>query len=447
MNHPNLLIINHDEPYLQNLKKVLRPKQYRLSELSTTADIEKFFQHEIPDLVLICSSSKHTTDGLKIVADIRRKSRHIPIILLTRFSSEGRAIAALRAGVTDYFKIPCPDETLLDSFERLLSTGNGNTPVMSGASRYKVCKGRSLIGESEPMREVISYLTKVALTDSTVLITGETGTGKELAAERIHCSSLRSLSPFVSINCAALPENLVESELFGFDRGAFTGAVTSKKGKFEQAQGGTIFLDEIGDMSSFAQAKILRCIESKEIYPLGSNRVIPLDIRVIAATNQEPEDLMAAGKFRRDLYYRLNIARVNLPPLRDRKADILRLVTHAIQKLNPRFNRQVKGLTKAAMASLMQYDWPGNIRELMNVLEASFINLPLGPVEYMDLPKSILQQLKAASTDTGTERSRILSALLDTNWNKSTAAKKLEWSRMTLYRKMAKYKIVEKNRR
>ncbi len=446
MNLPSLLIIRNDEQNLQDLKKLLLPKKYGFTEVPENADIEVFFQRENPDLVLICCSRKQATDGLKVVNNIRRKNNRVPIILITKYSSERRAIAALRAGVTDYFKLPYSEEELLASFERHLSNGNGRPGPMSKA--YHMCSHRHqpLIGDSKSMREIAAYIARIASTDSTVLITGETGTGKELVAERIHCNSLRSLRPFISINCAALPESLVESELFGFDRGAFTGAVAAKKGKFEQAQGGTVFLDEIGDMSLYAQAKILRSIENKEVYPIGGNRAIPLDIRIIAATNQEPEELMAEGNFRQDLYYRLNIARIHLPPLRDRKEDIPRLVAYMINKLNQRFNRNIKGLTKEALACLLRFDWPGNIRELMNLLEASYINLPSDPIYHMDLPEPIHQRLQLTATDNDTERSRILSALLDTNWNKSTAARKLEWSRMTLYRKIAKYKIVEKRK-
>jgi two-component system response regulator HydG/two-component system response regulator AtoC len=236
----------------------------------------------------------------------------------------------------------------------------------------------------------------------------------------------------------------VESELFGFDRGAFTGAVAAKKGKLEQAQGGTVFLDEIGDMSLYSQAKILRCIENKQVFPIGGDRIIPLDIRIIAATNQAPEALLTGGNFRQDLYYRLNIARIHLPPLRNRKEDIPGLVAYAIKKLNYRFNRNIKGLTPEALTCLQRCDWPGNIRELMNLLEAAYINLPAGPISHMDLPEPIHRQLQPTPSDTDTERSRILAALLETKWNKSTAARNLAWSRMTLYRKMAKYKIVEK---
>jgi transcriptional regulator with PAS, ATPase and Fis domain len=232
--------------------------------------------------------------------------------------------------------------------------------------------------------------------------------------------------------------------LFGYDRGAFTGAFAYKKGKLELANGGSVFLDEIGDMTKFAQAKILRTIESKEFFHLGGKRSIPMKARVIAATNQDPERLMAEGNFRKDLYYRLNVARVQMPPLRKRKEDIPHLVKHAIRKFNHRFCREAEGLTDEAMVCLLRYEWPGNVRELLNLLEAAYINLPNRKVSYIDLPKPIYKQLKVTQGSTKEERKRIISALLETNWNKSTAAQKLNWSRMTLYRKIEKYNIVEK---
>ena len=444
MNPPSLLIIRNSKQNLQDLKTLLPPKKYDLKEVPLNVDIEQFFHKVSPDLVLIYCYCRRPTDDLKVVDQIRRQSRQVPIILLTKHSSERRAIAALRAGVTDYFKIPYTGAELQACFEHHLSNDNRRHMKVSGAYNSCSLQQQPLIGNSKPMREIAAYITKIAATDSTVLITGETGTGKELVAERIHCGSLRCLRPFISINCAALPENLVESELFGFDRGAFTGAVTAKKGKFEQAQCGTVFLDEIGDMSPYSQAKILRCIENKQVYPIGGNRIIPLDIRIIAATNQAPEDLLSGGNFRQDLYYRLNVARIHLPPLRKRKEDIPRLVDFAIKKLNYRFNRSIRGLTQEALACLMRCEWPGNVRELMNLLEASYINLPADPISHMDLPEPIQLQLQQTPSDNDTERGLILAALLETNWNKSTAARKLEWSRMTLYRKIAKYHIVEK---
>ncbi len=444
MKQPSLLIVRNSSQNLQDLKKLLRPKKYDLTEVPQNADMALFFRQENPDLVVVCCHRQQATGSLKIVDNIRRHNQRIPIILLTKHSSESLAIAALRAGVTDYFKIPYSGIELLACFERHLSDGKGRRGPVS--EPYPTCslQPQPLIGDSQPMREIAAYMAKISAADSTVLITGETGTGKELVAERIHCNSLRCLRPFVSINCAALPENLVESELFGFDRGAFTGAVAAKKGKFEQAQDGTVFLDEIGDMSLYSQAKILHCIETKEIYPLGGQRVLPLDIRIIAATNQEPEKLIAEGSFRSDLFYRLNVARIHLPPLRDRKQDIPRLVAHTVEKLNNRFGRKVEGLTEEAMSFLYRYHWPGNVRELLNLLEAAFINLPAKKIAFVDLPQQFLNQIENASGKPEDERNRIVSALLETNWNKSTAAQKLKWSRMTLYRKIAKYNIVQK---
>jgi transcriptional regulator with PAS, ATPase and Fis domain len=299
----------------------------------------------------------------------------------------------------------------------------------------------TMIGDSSSMREIKSYLLKVATTECTVLITGETGTGKELAAEMIHQNSPRRKKPFVCINCVALPESLLESELFGYERGAFTGAYSSYTGKLNLADGGTVFFDEIGDMAPSAQAKILRAIEGKEIYRLGGRKGIFTDLRVIAATNQDPEQLVADGRFREDLYYRLNVARVHLPALRDRKEEIPPLLAYYLRELNQRYGREVEGFTEEALASLLHYDWPGNVRELKNLLEATFISLPSRKIAFMDLPKMFQIKLKELEGIPQGERDRMLSALFACNWNKSEAAQKLHWSRMTLYRKIAKFHI------
>jgi transcriptional regulator with PAS, ATPase and Fis domain len=276
------------------------------------------------------------------------------------------------------------------------------------------------------------------------LITGETGTGKELAAGLIHFTGPRSNKPFVCINSAAIPETLVESELFGYDRGAFTGAVAEKPGKLELARKGTVFLDEIGDMNQYAQAKILRSIESREFFHLGGSRPVSFNARVIAATNKDPMQLIEERKMREDLYYRLNVARIHLPPLQKRKDDIPALISHAVNRLNHRFERQVLGFTDESMEDLLHYDWPGNIRELFNLLEATYINLPSQHRDFIDLPKPIKKRIKVPEFYASDERKRIVFTLLETNWNKSTAAQKLNWSRMTLYRKISKYNIVEK---
>ncbi len=300
----------------------------------------------------------------------------------------------------------------------------------------------TIIGKSNPIKHVKDYLLKVAAVDCNVFITGETGTGKELVAEQIHINSSRKENPFICINCAAIPENLVESEMFGYEKGAFTGAVSSRKGKLELVAGGSAFFDEIGDMSLFAQAKILRALEQKEVYHIGGKNSIPVSARFIAATNHDPEYLLKKGKFREDLYYRLNVARVHLPPLRERKEDILLIMNRFLQDLNIKFGRNVEGFSSEVLNSLIKYDWPGNIRELKNIMEASFINMPLKKITFTDLPVLFQKRLKEHESLPYKEKDRLMSALYTANWNKSKAARQLQWSRMTLYRKMAKYNII-----
>jgi DNA-binding NtrC family response regulator len=444
MKSPTILIADGDGALRRNLKNSLIFHDFEVIQAKDKADQQHLFQTKKPDLVIIGSIRRKTDDGLETAGKIRRQHKGIPIILLTEYSSEARVIAALRAGVNDYFKWPFSEKKLIASIQRNLS----------GFCRYPEAYpttvvayqdyGQPMIGQSKPMREIKAYLLKVASADSTVLITGETGTGKELAAQTIHRQSPRHNKPFVCINCSALPESLVESELFGYNKGAFTGAVAVKPGKFELANKGTVFLDEVGDMNPYAQAKILRSIESKTVEPLGGKKGIPLDLRIIAATNQDPEQLMEDGKFREDLYYRLNVARVHLPPLRQRKGDISRLIAYGIEKMNRCFNRNVKGLTDEAMTILFRYDWPGNVRELMNLIEASFINLPSRHVDFADLPRYFQQRFELMEGISHDERKEIVSALLETKWNKSKAAQKLNWSRMTVYRKISQYNIVEK---
>ncbi|UCF90315.1 MAG: sigma-54-dependent Fis family transcriptional regulator, partial [Desulfobacterales bacterium] len=335
---------------------------FRLIETTGRNEILSIFEHQKPQLVLILSSKETLENELTAVKKIRGRDPQVPIIFLAKYSSEARAIAAFRAGVSDYFRVPFGREELLASVQKCLQAVNVRASAYSAASGFEGWPNPPMIGQSQPMQEVKAYLQKVAATDSTVMITGETGTGKELAAQLIHRRSLRGDQPFVCINSAALPENLVESELFGYDRGAFTGAAAAKPGKFELAIGGSVFLDEIGDMNAYAQAKILRSIESKEICRLGGKSPIALNVRVIAATNRDPEQLVAGGSFREDLYYRLNVARIHLPPLRERKEDIPELAAFALENLNRRLWRRVHGLTEEAMACLMRYDWPGNVR-------------------------------------------------------------------------------------
>src|SRR5260370_18823274 len=237
------------------------------------------------------------------------------------------------------------------------------------------------------MREVGEGLERVSASASNVLITGETGTGKDLAAEYVHRHSMRRAKPMVAMNCAAIPDALLESELFGYERGAFTGANVSQPGKLRMADGGTVFLDEVGDMNVYAQAKILRVMDTRSVHPLGSSRVYPVDIRIIASTNQDLEALMRQGRFRADLYFRLHVDRIHLPPLRERKADMALLLDHYLGILNGVFKRYVIGLTEEALVAVLAYDWPGNIRELKNALESAYLNGASENMSLNELPR------------------------------------------------------------
>ncbi len=298
-----------------------------------------------------------------------------------------------------------------------------------------------IIGESAAIRSLRDSLPKIAARDCTVLITGETGTGKERIAEAIHQCSARRAREMICINCAALPEALLESELFGHEKGAFTGAVTRYPGKLRIADGGTLLLDEIGDMTLSCQAKVLRALETRQISAIGARTAHSVDIRMIASTNHELQPLIEQNQFRKDLFYRLNVVRLELPPLRERKEDIPLLVRHYVAHFNCALNERVEGVTPDAMGALMCYDWPGNVRELRNVIEFTFID-PRRVLDVDQLPEHLRSDRLAR---TQPEKERLVAALCATKWNKSRAARELNWSRMTLYRKLHKYHLSDSN--
>jgi transcriptional regulator with PAS, ATPase and Fis domain len=292
----------------------------------------------------------------------------------------------------------------------------------------------AILGSSRAIARVREQVVRVARFRSNILITGATGTGKELVARAIHQESPRAGHRFVCINCAALPEALFESQLFGHERGAFTGAYQSHAGLLEDGNGGTVFLDEVGELSLFAQAKLLRVIENKEIQRLGDTRSSPVDFRAVAATNRDLERMVHEGQFRSDLFYRLNVARIQIPPLRERKEDLPELVAHYVNVLNQEFGCHVDGVDGEVLRCLAEHSWPGNIRELRNLLESVYVNCAGPVIRKTDLPEHFLSSASPPS-----EKQRLISALTSVNWNKSKAALQLRWSRMTLYRKLAKY--------
>lgn len=319
---------------------------------------------------------------------------------------------------------------------------SGNNLQVSHNENESVSDGKdTIVGQSRVIKHIKWKLLKIAPYDCTALITGETGTGKELATQFIHNNSPRAGNALISINCAALPETLVESELFGYERGAFTGAATKNIGKFQLASKGTIFLDEVSEMNTMVQAKFLRLIEKKEVLPLGGKAMIPLNVRIIAATNKDLYSLVKSGRFREDLYFRLNVAHIHLPPLREYKDDIQYLAQHFLTRLNERYPNQKVNLTDEIIYYFVRYDWPGNVRELKNLIESAFINSSTGLITLKELPDMYQKYFKNLETGRWHESDRIRKALCESNWNKSEAARKLNCSRKTLYRKISRYRL------
>jgi DNA-binding NtrC family response regulator len=445
MKQPTILVIGREISICEELVRALRLKGCSVLKPDDEMRALVCLRKQSPDLILAASRPSAPFSGCHFARQVREHDSSIPIILLVQESSEASAIAALKLGVCDYFRPPFSADEIVASVEGCLTSSSIASALPApGSIRPNGHYGQDfaeLIGESPTMEMVKQYVCQAAPSHSTVLITGETGTGKELVAKLIHQRSGRGNKPFVCINCAALPDTLLESELFGYERGAFTGATSTSRGKMDQAQAGTIFFDEIGDMSLHAQTAILRAIETKQIERLGGRGSIPVDVRIIAATNADLEILVSEQKFRKDLFYRLNVARIKLKPLRERKEDIPLLLDHYIREFNARFNRAFEGFSDGDLALLLAHHWPGNVRELKNFVEASFISAPVESFARarLHLPEALRSALTAGESLPTDERERLLSALLSTNWNVSKAAHQLHWSRMTLYRKMAKY--------
>jgi DNA-binding NtrC family response regulator len=402
---------------------------------ATLADAEIEVARRRPDLVIVGATADAALE-LECLRGLHVKFPHPKYMFLAAVSNEELAIAAFHAGAQRYLKEPWTAPMLQAAVMALLPAHATEAIVGDG-----LLGGERLVGCGHAIKQLRKQLARIATAGSNVLIVGETGTGKELVAELIHLNGTRASKPFICVNTAAIPDALLENELFGHERGAFTGATTMQSGKLAAAQGGTVFLDEIADVSLAIQAKLLRAIESKSIYRLGSTRSVQLDLRIVAATNGDLERAVAEGRFRKDLYYRLNVVRVESPPLRDRVEDIPVLIGHYLLRLNRELGRSVRGLSPRAMQTLCAYHWPGNVRELRNVIEALLVNLAPETTGVVDVPPEVMRRLALAVGAPTSERERLLSALATTNWNKTKAASQLHMSRMTLYRKMHQHSV------
>jgi two-component system NtrC family response regulator len=393
--------------------------------------------------------------GLELLKKIRVEYPETTVVVVTAYGTIETAVEAMKAGAYDYITKPVHPDELRALVNRVLERHRLIDEIRLLRSSLDEKYGfENIIGRSSALLEVLDSASRVAHTDATVLVLGETGTGKELLAKAIHFNSLRRERPFVTINCGAIPGELLESELFGHIKGSFTGAVSHKRGKVEMADGGTLFLDEIGEMSLDLQVRVLRLLQEREIEKVGATSLIRVDVRIIAATHRNLEALVAEGKFREDLYYRLAVIPISLPPLRERPGDVAELVQHFFAKSKLKHGRPDLSLPSSLMPYLVNYRWPGNIRELENVIERLVLLSRGDEVALTDLPPALRRGQQAAeqpATDSASgtmglkavERELIIQALRDSNWNQTKAARQLAVSRKTLLYRMAKYGLAK----
>ena len=456
-----VLVIDDEAAIRDSLRMILEYEDYQFVGAASGQEALDVVKRERPDIVLL-DIKMPGMDGMEVLRKLRALDEGLPVVMISGHGNTATAVEAIRLGAIDFLDKPLSSERVIVTLRNVLrqselSTENRDLKVAM-ESRYE------LVGQSPGLRNVLEAVTRAAPTNATVLLLGESGVGKELVARTIHRNSPRSGQRFVQVNCAAIPEELIESELFGHEKGSFTGATEKQVGKFEQADRGTIFLDEIGDMSQKTQAKVLRVLQEQEVERLGSARTIKVDVRVIAATNKNLEDAISRGEFREDLFFRLNVIPIVVPPLRERREDIPRLVQHFAKRTAEEHNLKPKRFDQAAMDALQRYRWRGNIRELRNTVERLLIMSPTEYVRVDDLPVEIRSgeparvsvaepegSAKGTETNTGpgtlrefkdaAERAYLVQKLRENNWNISRTAELIDTPRSNLYKKLEQYGI------
>jgi DNA-binding NtrC family response regulator len=367
---PKILIIDDERPIRSTLRDILEYEKFEVEEaVDGLEGLEKIKKGNF-DLIF-CDIKMPKMDGLEVLSKIQEINAEVPVIMISGHGNIETAVEAIKKGAYDYISKPPDLNRLLITVKNALDKSNLITETK--VLKKKISKGFDIIGESQAIKEIKEIIARVAPTDARVLITGENGTGKELVARQIHEQSNRSKAPLIEVNCAAIPSELIESELFGHEKGAFTSAISQRKGKFEQAEGGTLFLDEIGDMSLSAQAKVLRALQENKITRVGGDKEIKVNVRVIAATNKNLKEEIAKGNFREDLYHRLSVILIHVPSLNERKEDIPLLTEHFLKLICDDYGIAKKTITKEAIKELQKINWTGNIRELRNVIERLII--------------------------------------------------------------------------
>jgi two-component system response regulator HydG len=450
----HILVVDDDLSHLKTLKTIIRSWGYNTTEADDGTKAVECVKERPYDLILMDVRMAEMS-GIEALKQIKDYNPSIPILIMTAYSSVDSAVDALKSGAYDYLTKPLDFDVLKLTLERALEH-----IVLKEENKYLKDKLsadydlKNIIGKSKAMKGMIDMLAMIAPSEATVLITGQSGTGKELIAKSIHHNSNRKNHSLVVVNCAALTETLLESELFGHEKGAFTGADKRREGRFMQADKGTIFLDEIGETSATMQAKLLRVIQEREIQRVGGDETLNVDVRILAATNRNLEDEVKNGKFREDLYYRLNVVTLNVPPLRERQDDISLLAQHFLEKYTEKNRKKVKGFSPLAMDMLIKYGWPGNVRELENTVERAVILLTGDNITEKELPSNItepysevsewVEQPKPIAANRpleDIEKEAILATLEATGGNKSETARRLKINRKTLHKKLKDYGV------
>lgn len=436
-----ILIVDDEFSVRDSLYHWFRKEGYEVHAAENAAEAIRAIQEQPYEIALV-DVKMPGMDGLELQDRIHRVDPNTDVIIITAFASVDTAVRALKQGAFDYVTKPVDPEELSHLVRRALEQRRlrEENRLLRGTIDGLVAADR-IVGDSPPMRKVMELVEHVAKTDATVLIRGESGTGKELIARAIHGNSKRRYSPIVAVNCGALPESLLESELFGHEKGAFTGAEYRRKGKIEMADGGTLFLDEVGSINPKMQIDLLRVLETKELTPLGAMRPVPVDFRVICATNEDLEQALKEGRLREDFYYRINVFTIDLPTLRARRSDIPALVQYFLDRFAQQMDKHITGIAPEAMELLASYDWPGNVRELSNAIErAMVVGRPsvVRPVD-LPLPRISRSDLPAAESLAEVEKRHISEVLRRTNGNITQAADILKVDRVTVYNKIKKY--------
>jgi two-component system nitrogen regulation response regulator NtrX len=450
-----ILLIDDDAGIRESMRMPLEYEGYEYSSSASAEEGIVAIQRESPDIVFL-DIKMPGMDGLEALTRIRAIDESLPVVMISAHGSASVGADATRRGAIDFIEKPFGAERLLVTIRNVLDQrrlrDENRTLKRAAEARYQ------MVGESAPLRQVVEASKRAAPTNATVLLLGESGVGKELVARAIHRNSLRSRERFIQVNCAAIPEELIESELFGHEKGSFTGATEKQIGKFEQADRGTIFLDEVGDMSPKTQAKVLRVLQEGEVERLGSSRTIKVDVRVIAATNKELEAEITRGNFREDLFFRLSVIPIRVPPLRDRSDDIPSLVRHFADLFSREHNRRPQRFTEAALDYMKKGTWKGIIRELRNPVERLVIMTPGDTIDVYDLRDIVRIENRPSGPDNekerpGTlrefkevaERSFLVDKLREHNWNISKTAEVIGTPRSNLYKKLEQYGITQEN--